>query len=109
MSSEKNAPEEEYFARVEAQKTEQLGKEIAKREAEAAASELKALHHLRCGKCGTSMDTKRFKGIEIEICGNCGAVLLDPGELEALAGEDKHSVVEMIGGLFGFIKTPDAE
>jgi Zn-finger nucleic acid-binding protein len=55
------------------------------------------------------MDTKRFKGIEIEICGNCGAVLLDPGELEALAGEDKHSVVEMIGGLFGFIKTPDAE
>jgi len=103
--SEKNQPEEEYFARVEAQKTAQLAKEIAKKEAEEAAEALKELHHLHCGKCGTKMDTETFKGVEIEVCPNCGAVLLDPGELEELAGEDKASVVEMIGGLFGFRKT----
>ena len=102
--SEKIKPEEEYFAREEAQKTAQLAKELAKKEALEAAEQLKALHHMRCGKCGNLMDTKRFKGIEIEVCPVCSAVLLDPGELEALAGEDKASVVDMIGGLFGFTR-----
>ena len=102
--SDKNQPEEEYFARVEAQKTEQLAKEIAKQEAEEAAASLKELHYLHCGKCGTKMDTTNFKGVEIEVCPNCGAVLLDPGELETLAGQDQAGVVEMIAGLFGFTK-----
>lgn len=102
--SEKNAPEEEYFARVEAQKTEQLAKELAKEEAEAAAAALKELHWLHCGKCGTKMDTTNFKGVEVEVCPACGSVLLDPGELEQLAGEDHASVVDMVVGLFGFKK-----
>jgi len=102
--SEKNRPEEEYFAREEAQKTAQLAKEIAKKEAAEAAAALKALHHLRCGKCGTKMDTTIFKGVEIEICGECGSVLLDPGELQQLAGSDRAGIVEMISGLFGFSK-----
>ena len=103
--SEKNQPEEEYFARVEAQKTAQLGKELAKQEAEAAAAALKELHHHHCGKCGNAMDTTRFKGVEIEVCPQCSAVLLDPGELEQLAGEDHASAVDMIAGLFGFRKS----
>ena len=102
--SDKSQPEEEYFARVEAQKTEQLAKEIAKKEAEEAADSLKELHYLHCGKCGKKMDTTTFKGVEIEVCPNCGAVLLDPGELESLAGEDQAGVVGMIAELFGFKK-----
>jgi len=102
--SEKNAPEEEYFARVEAQKTAKLAKELAKEEAAKAAAALKELHWLHCGKCGNKMDTKNFKGVEIEVCAVCGSVLLDPGELEQLAGEDHASVVDMIAGLFGFKK-----
>jgi hypothetical protein len=57
--------------------------------AAAAAEALKATHLLHCGKCGNKMNTSIFKGIEIEVCPNCGAVLLDPGELESLAGNDE--------------------
>ena len=102
--SEKNAPEEEYFARVEAQKTQKLAKELAKGEAASAATALKELHWLHCGKCGTRMETTNFKGVEIEVCPSCGAVLLDPGELQQLAGEDRASVVNMVAELFGFKK-----
>lgn len=102
--SEKNAPEEQYFAKVEAQKTAQLAKEIAKKEAAEQAAALKELHYLHCGKCGTRMNTTTFKGVEVEVCPACGAVLLDPGELETLAGEDHASAVEMIASLFGFTK-----
>ncbi len=105
--SEKNQPEEEYFARVEAQTTAQLAKDLAPQEAEAAAVALRDLHLNHCGKCGTRMNTTTFKGVEIEVCPNCAAVLLDPGELEHLAGEDHASVVDMVAGLFGFTKPRD--
>jgi uncharacterized protein len=102
--SEKNAAEEEYFARVEAQKREKLAKELAKEDAVADAKALKELHWLHCGKCGTKMNPTFFKGVEIEVCPSCNAVLLDPGELQALAGKDHASAVDMIVALFGFKK-----
>ena len=103
--SEKNAVEEEYFAKVEAQKKAELRKELEKAESARSAAELKALHHLHCGKCGARMETKAFKGVEIDLCPACGAVLLDPGELEQLAGADKGRAVDMIASLFGFTKS----
>jgi Zn-finger nucleic acid-binding protein len=39
-----------------------------------------------------------FKGVEIEKCPDCGAVLLDPGELEQLAGKDESG---FFADLFG--------
>jgi len=102
MSKEGVDLEEDYFARQDREKIEKLK---AKAEAEHAGQEaaaLKALHYLHCGKCGTKMDTKTFKGVEIEICPTCGAVLLDSGELEALAGKDETGVFDTIADLFSF-------
>ena len=90
--------EEEYFHK---QQQDQLAKlrEIAALESAAeAAAAAKKLHHHMCGKCGTPMDTTIFKGVEIERCPSCGAVLLDPGELEQLAGDDQSG---FFAGLFG--------
>jgi len=75
----------------------------AEKSAEAAAVQ-KALHHLHCGKCGTKMDTRLFKGVEIEVCPSCGAVLLDPGELQTLVGEDDSSRLGFVAEFFGFSK-----
>ncbi len=94
--------EDEYFARIEAEKKARLAASLADADAEANAAELKALHLNHCGKCGQEMMTTHFKGVEIEVCPHCGAVLLDPGELEQLAGEEKHGAVQHIARLFGF-------
>ncbi len=94
--------EDEYFARIEAEKKARLAARLADEDAEDNAAKLKALHHLHCGKCGQKMITTHFKGVEIEVCPHCGAVLLDPGELEQLAGEEKHGALQHIGRLFGF-------
>jgi hypothetical protein len=88
-------PESEYFHR---QEQEKLAKLKATQEAEARtaeAAERRALHHLRCGKCGDKMNTELFKGIDIEVCPTCGAVLLDPGELEKLVGNDEGFVLTL--------------
>ncbi len=96
--SDKHDLEEDYFARLAREKKEQLH---AKMQAEASAKALtdrKNLHFNKCGKCGGDLHAKLFKGVEIDMCGECGSVLLDPGELQELAGEEG----EALNGLFGF-------
>lgn len=92
--------EEEYFAREDREKLAKLKAKADAEAAEKALADRKVLHHHKCGKCGAGMNTRPFRGIEIEICGECGAVLLDPGELEQLAGEDQGGVMR---GLLNFL------
>ena len=92
--------ENKYFEKLEAEKKARLAKELRdQREAESLAAR-KALHWLKCGKCGASMDTIIFRGVEIEVCPDCGAVLLDQGELEELAGKDQSGIFGSLKGLF---------
>ena len=100
--SDKMSPEEEYFTRIEKEKRDVLLAQMNKEKAEAERAERKALHHLRCGKCGGQMKPRDFRGVEIDICGDCGCVLLDPGELETLSGKDSTGVIGSLAGLFSF-------
>ena len=95
-------PEDEYFARLEAEKKARLAARLSDADAEKTAADLKSLHHLHCGKCGNRMMTTHYKGVEIEVCPDCGAVLLDPGELERLAGPERQGAVHHIARLFSF-------
>ena len=81
--------EDEYFHREDQEKLDKLRSEVGAENAATEAEAAKALHFHKCGKCGSGMDTILFKGVEIEKCPTCGAVLLDPGELEQLAGKDE--------------------
>ena len=96
--------EDEYFARIESSKKARLTTMLADVEAREEAERLKALHHLRCGKCGQAMQTTHYKGVEIEVCPACGAVLLDPGELQQLAGEERHGILTAVAHVFGFTR-----
>jgi hypothetical protein len=97
-----SSPEDEYFARLESEKKARLAKLLNVEDREDRDAELKALHHMHCGKCGHEMFTTQYKGVEIEICPNCGCVLLDPGELQQLAGEDHTNVFSNLFTMFGF-------
>jgi Zn-finger nucleic acid-binding protein len=98
--------EESFFHKEDEQKLQKLRAKLASEKAGTVASELKALHYLHCGKCGNEMDVQVFKGIEIDVCPSCGAVLLDPGELEELAGEDAGGVVKTFSDFFRFSRDP---
>ena len=89
--------EEEYFHQQQKEQLAKLKEVAAIESADAAFEAAKKLHFHKCGKCGLDMKTEIFKGVEIERC-ECGAVLLDPGELEQLAGKDESG---FFTGLFG--------
>lgn len=98
--SEKH-PEDDYFIRLDQEKKAKLKAKIEAEQESTNLEERKRLHWHRCGKCGGAMDTHVFRGVEIEICSECGAVLLDQGELEQLSGEDRSGILQGIRDLFG--------
>lgn len=102
MSNEKNKSEEEYFARLEREERERAAVVAAKASEEAARAAAKAAHAGCCGRCGGPFATRDFRGVEIDVCGWCGSVLLDPGELEQLAGKDASGTLSGLSALFRF-------
>jgi Transcription factor zinc-finger len=93
--------EEEYFHKESQAQIEALRARMGAEKAEKEKADQKALHAGHCGRCGSKMHPQPFKGVEIDVCPSCGAVLLDPGELETLAGDDKG----FFGGLSGLFKS----
>lgn len=92
--------ENEYFARMEAQKRLE---EQVKRAAAVAAEEkqrLKELHFMHCPKCGSSLHEETLDSITVEICPGCRGIFLDDGELTKLTERPKGMLTK-VRGLFG--------
>jgi uncharacterized protein len=95
------ADEDDYFHKLD---QEAKAKLKARLEAEKAIADREArreLHYFKCGKCGADMKTETFRGLAIEVCTECSAVLLDPGELQTLAGSDDTAVFSSFFSMFG--------
>ena len=81
--------EDEYFHKLDQEAKARLKEEQDLRDRDQALAKRKALHANKCGRCGADMHPRPFRGVEIDVCGECNAVLLDPGELEQLADRDR--------------------
>jgi len=92
----KFSEEELYIREQERKKIEKLRTDAAKEANEAYSN----AHKNHCFRCGThSLVEVDHKNVKIDICVNegCGAVHLDPGEME--------KILEGERGVFGKVKT----
>ena len=88
MAIKASSSEEEYFAREEAEKFHKLHKEKRDVLTTEQLEAQKTLHYMHCPKCGHSLETIKWRSLEVEKCFSCEAIVLDKGELERLAGEE---------------------
>lgn len=86
-------PEDEYFARVEAEKKRKRAEEYHRQLDEAERQKLKETHWMRCPKCGMELHEIVFRGVRMDKCFHCQGIFLDDGELEKITG-----------GEYGFVK-----
>lgn len=100
------ADEEDYFRKLDQEAKAKLKAKMDEQQAQASLAERRALHHLKCGKCGADMKSQVFRGLQIEVCTECGSVLLDPGELQTLAGADSTATFSSFFSMFGGKKNP---
>lgn len=94
--------EDEYFARLEAERIERKRLEQTRlaRDAERRS------HYLRCPKCGGSLVTEEFHRVQVDRCPECHGLWLDAGELDAVLTHDdkgllRRAMSEFMGSLKG--------
>ena len=100
MTQKPHEAEEEYFARLEAEKLRKLSE---KKRSELKTKEidtLKETHHMRCASCGFELQTLVFKGISIDKCFHCGGVFLNKEAFENLCGQDNNVLTQLMS-IFG--------
>ena len=85
-----STPEEAYFQAEEIEKKRKLAFEQSQRLVAQQREELRALHHMKCPKCGLDLQTITRGEVEIDTCFNCHGIFLDAGELEALNKQLAH-------------------
>jgi hypothetical protein len=83
--------EDEWFLKNEQQLLDAARVAREKRERERAAKEqaeerarLKALHFMKCPKCGHDMQEEVLSGVKVDRCTFCEGIYLDAGELDQL-------------------------
>jgi hypothetical protein len=96
-----NLAEEEFFAREDAEKKRKLALQV-KLSTEAAERErLRALHHMRCPKCGLELQEVAYRGVKADLCFACGGVFLDRGEIDLIASPEQKGIMS---GLLGLLR-----
>jgi hypothetical protein len=91
--------EEEYFAKEDAARRHALAVDKARKTEAEERARLKALHFMKCPKCGFDLEAVGYKGVTIDRCFHCGGTWLDQGELESLAGHES-TILQQIVELF---------
>lgn len=99
MPDKPSEPENEYFARLEAQKRVEAEVKRAAAVATEERKRLKDLHFMHCPKCGAELMEETLEGISVDICPGCRGVWLDDGELGKLTERPK-GVLGKVRGLF---------
>ncbi len=82
-----SSAEEEYFAREEAEKMRKLALDVKRQTAAAELERLKALHWMRCPKCGLELHTMHMRNVDVDACMSCGGLWFDGGEIEKMEKE----------------------
>ncbi len=96
--------EDEYFIREDAEKKRAMAHKIKKETHAAELVRLKALHHMRCPKCGLPLQEVKFKKIDVDVCFACHGVFLDQGELEHILQAAPESGPGVIDAVLNWFK-----
>lgn len=99
-----SSTEEEYFAREDIEKKRKLALEQAEQMAAKQREDLKALHWMKCPKCGMDLQTLKRGNVDIDTCFNCHGVWLDAGELEHIQSHGSEQSGKVMGAVLNLFK-----
>jgi uncharacterized protein len=89
-------PEEEYFARQEAERRRKLAEERQSQMQEEDRQRARELHFMKCPKCGMQLEEIAFGNVRIDKCFNCEGMWLDKGELETIQTKEPGFVGRLL-------------
>ena len=96
MPVKPSSNEEEYFAR---QEFDLKRKMAAERQATLMTEERereRALHFMKCPKCGMQLEEIAFGDVRVDKCFSCEGIWLDRGELEVIRQKEGGFVATLL-------------
>lgn len=90
VSKKPSEAEEEFFAREEAEKKRRLVIANTRSLADAEREKLRALHHMRCPKCGMQLSKLALHGVEVSRCFDCHGIFMSESNVQRLIGEEGY-------------------
>ena len=99
MPLKPSSNEEEYHRQQEMELLAKRKKEAEARHAQEEKDALKALHFMRCPKCGQPLEEERYHKIQVDRCRACGGVWFDAGEAESLLDHSPSALQGLFGDL----------
>jgi hypothetical protein len=88
MPVKPSGPEEEYFARQEAELRRKAAEQHRASMQEAEQQRERELHYMKCPKCGMQLEEITFGDVRVDKCFNCEGIWLDKGELDAIQSKE---------------------
>lgn len=104
MAKKPSNTEEDFFAAEEIEKKRNLAFKQAEELQAKQRRELKALHYMKCPKCGMDLHTLKKGSVEVDSCFNCEGVWLDAGELETLLEQGTKQGGAVMGAILNLFK-----
>ena len=99
-----SSTEEEYFVREDAEKKRRLALQVKKETDAAELKRLKALHFMRCPKCGLPLQEVQVMGTDADVCFACHGVFLDQGELQAIVKQIKQAKPGVVDAIINWFR-----
>ena len=84
MPVKPSTAEEEYFARQEFERRRKVAEERQAKLLVEEREQARALHFMKCPKCGMQLEEIAFGDVSIDKCFGCEGIWLDKGELEII-------------------------
>jgi uncharacterized protein len=88
--------ENEYFVREDAERIRKLAHRLRKQIEEAERQRLKALHWMRCPRCGIELHEVPYRGMTADVCLGCHGIFLDEAELGHIQRAERAGVMSGI-------------
>lgn len=88
--------EDEYFARIENERRRELAAERQAKTLEEEREQQRALHFMKCPKCGMQLEEIVFGDVRVDKCFHCEGIWLDSGELESIQKKEAGFVGRLI-------------
>lgn len=95
MNKGKNL-EADYFLKENASTKHKFQHDQGKRNKKAHDEQLKALHYMKCPKCGHDLETKRMSYIDVDQCSSCGVIVLEPENIDRFITEESSILKSLI-------------
>lgn len=88
--------ETDYFLHEDSLSKHKIAEEKIKAESAQHEEELKALHYMKCPKCGHDLETKRMSYIDVDQCPSCGALVIEAQNINKFIVEEKSILKTLI-------------